>query len=56
MWVVDEAPSAGCRRGLVFRLSSWCSFCRDFGDGGACGGLVDDGLVGAERGDEGLDG
>ena len=40
---------------LVFRLSLCCSFCRDFGDGGAGGGFVDDGFVGGERGDEGLE-
>lgn len=39
---------------MVFRVSGWCSVCRDFGDGCAGGGFVDDGLVGAERGDEGL--
>jgi hypothetical protein len=41
---------------LVVRVSGWCSFCRDLGDGGACGGFVDDGLIRGERGDEGLDG
>ena len=39
---------------VVCRVSVWCSVCRDFGDGCAGGGFVDDGLVGAERGDEGL--
>jgi len=40
----------------VVRVSGWCSFGRDLGDGGPGGVLVDDGLVGGERGDEGLDG
>jgi hypothetical protein len=57
VWMVEKAPSAVCRRGLVFRLSGCGSFCRDFGDGGgAGGGLVHDGLVRAEGRDEGLDG
>ena len=37
-------------------VSGWWSFCRDFGDGGSRGGFVDDGIVGCERGDEGMDG
>ncbi|CKW26396.1 Uncharacterised protein [Mycobacterium tuberculosis] len=41
---------------MVFGVSVWCSVCRDFGDGGAGGGFVDDGLVGGEGGDEGLQG
>jgi sulfide:quinone oxidoreductase len=32
------------------------SFCGDFGDGSAGGAFVDDGFVGGERGDQGLDG
>ena len=32
----------------MFGVSVWCSVCRDFGDGGAGGGFVDDGLVGGE--------
>jgi hypothetical protein len=40
-------------RSVVFRVSGWCSVCRDFGDGRAGGGFVDDGLVGGEGGDEG---
>jgi len=39
----------------VVVLSVWSLVCRDLGDGGAGGGLVDDALVGGERGDEGLD-
>src|SRR5258706_8295936 len=42
--------------GLGFRLSRGCSFCRDLGDGGACGGFVGDGLARGERGEEGCDG
>jgi hypothetical protein len=34
----------------------WWSLCRDLGDRGAGGGLVDDGLAGGVGGDEGLDG
>jgi hypothetical protein len=41
---------------LVFVVPVWCSVCRDLGDGGAGGGFIDDGFVGGERGDEGLDG
>ena len=37
-------------------VSGWWSLCRDFGDGCSGGGFVDDGFVGRERGDEGLDG
>jgi hypothetical protein len=32
------------------------SFGGDLGDGDACGGFVDDGLVGGERGDQCLEG
>jgi len=32
----------------------WCRLVEDFGDGGAGGGFVDDGLVGGVGGDEGL--
>jgi hypothetical protein len=39
---------------VVFGVSVWCSVCRDFGDGGAGGGFINDCLVGCERGDEGL--
>ena len=39
---------------MVFGVSVWCSVCRDFGNGGAGGGFVDDGLIGGEGGDEGL--
>jgi hypothetical protein len=46
----------GSGRGLVFRVALWCSFGGDFGDGGAGGGFVDDGFVGGEGCDEGLDG
>ena len=42
--------------GFVVTVSGWWSLCRDLGDGGSGGGFVDDGLVGGERGDEGLDG
>ena len=65
----ENAPPAGAGRGvghrgdvLVVVVTAWCSRCRiglfgrDFGDGGAGGGFVDDGFVGGERGDEGLDG
>jgi hypothetical protein len=41
---------------VVFGVSVCCSVCRDFGDGCAGGGFVDDGVVGGERGDEGLQG
>jgi len=41
---------------LVFTVSVWWSFCRDFGDGGSGAGFVDDGLVGGVGGDQGLDG
>jgi hypothetical protein len=40
---------------LVVRVSAWCSFCGDFGDGGAGGGFVDDRLVVDEGGDERLE-
>src|SRR6266545_2364306 len=40
----------------MVRLSAWWSFGRDFGDGGAGGGLVDDALIGGERGQQGLQG
>ena len=40
----------------MFGVSGWCSVCRDFGDGGAGGGFVNDGFVCGERGDEGLQG
>src|SRR6266516_2235054 len=57
MWVVEKAPPGGCRRGLVFKLSLGCSFCRDdLGDGGSGGGFVDDLLVCGEGGDKGGDG
>lgn len=39
----------------MVRVSVWCSFCRDLGDGGASGGFVDDGLVVDEGGDECLE-
>jgi len=39
---------------VVFRVSLCYSVRRDFGDGGAGGGFVNDGFVGGERGDEGL--
>lgn len=39
---------------MLFGVSGWCSVCRDFGDGRAGGGFVDDGFVGAKRGDESL--
>ena len=56
--------SAGCRTGcgchgggvLVTVAGSWWSLCGDFGDGDAGRGFVDGGLVGGERGDEGLQG
>ena len=41
---------------MVLGVSVWCSVCRDFGDGCAGCGFVDDGLVGGEGGDEGLQG
>ena len=41
---------------MVVKVAWGCSFGGDLGDGGAGGGLVDDGLVGGERGDEGLEG
>jgi serine/threonine protein kinase len=41
---------------VVLNVSAWCSFCRDLGDGGADGGLVHDGFVRGERGDQRLDG
>jgi hypothetical protein len=41
--------------GWVVRVAG-CSFGCHFGDGGAGCGLVDDGFVVGERGDEGLDG
>ena len=41
---------------MVFSVSVWCSLCRDFGDGDAGGGFIDDGLVLGERGDQGLQG
>ena len=40
---------------MVFGVSVWCSVCRDFGDGCAGCGFVDDGLVGGDRGDKGLE-
>src|SRR5215212_6142216 len=36
-------------------LSWWCSFCGDFGDGGAGAGFVDDRFLAGVGGDEGLD-
>jgi hypothetical protein len=33
-----------------------CSLCRDFGDGSAGAGFVDDGFVACVCGDQGLDG
>ena len=41
---------------MVFGVSGWCSVCRDFGNGCAGGGFIDDGLVCGECGDEGLQG
>ena len=41
---------------MVVMVSVWWSLCRDLGDGGSCGGFVDDGFAGSEGGDEGLDG
>ena len=60
----EQAPSAGCRTGpgrrggaVVVRVAlRWGLFGGDLGDGGAGGGLVDDGLVCCECRDEGLDG
>src|SRR4249920_3416997 len=49
-------PAGWGPAGFVVVLSSWSSVCRDLGDRGPRGGLVDDGLVGGERGHEGLDG
>ena len=49
-------PAGWGPAGFVVVLSSWSSVCRDLGDGGSGGGLVDDGLVGGERGDERVDG
>lgn len=54
-WWVKEDPAVGGLAGFVVVLSGWSSVCRDLGDGGSGGGLVDDALVGRERGDEGLD-
>ena len=55
--VVRKDPAGWVPGGvLVFRVPAWCSVCRDFGDGGAGGGFIDDGLVGGVGGDEGLDG
>jgi hypothetical protein len=39
---------------VVFGVSVWWSVRRDFGNSGAGGGFVDDGLVGGERGAKGL--
>ena len=61
----DEGPVPGSGRGLggqadVLMLAVSPGFGRlfggDFGDGGASGGLVDDGLVRCEGRDEGLEG
>src|SRR5262249_53572511 len=41
---------------LVFNVLAWCSVCSYLGDGGAGGRFIDDGLVGGERGDQGLEG
>jgi len=41
---------------VVVRVALVWSLGGDLGDGGAGGGLVDDGLVRGERRDEGLDG
>ena len=48
-----EKPPPG---GVRLWCSGWCSVCRDLGNGCAGGGFVADGLVGGERGDEGLQG
>ena len=51
----EMTPPGWCPAGsVVFGETVWCSVCGDFGDGCAGGGFVDDGLVGAEPGDEGL--
>jgi len=45
-WYAHEEPRrAGCRAGLVFMLSRWCSLCRHLRHGGACAGLIDDGRI-----------
>jgi hypothetical protein len=42
---------------LVFVVSAGCLLCRDdFGDGGSCGGFVDEFLAGGAGGDEGGEG
>ena len=48
----EMTPPGSVRRGRWFGVSGWCSVRRDFGDGGAGGGFVDDGFVGGEGGDE----
>jgi hypothetical protein len=53
---VKRPRRIGAGRVFSFRVPAWCSFCRDFRDGGAGGGFIDDGLVGGVVGDEGLDG
>ncbi len=49
-----KTPPGGARRGwVVLGVSRWCSGCRgDFGDRGAGGGLVGDGVPGGAGGDE----
>jgi len=54
-WGQTKTPPAGAGGAFVVSLSPWCSFGRDFGDRGAGGGFVDDGLVGGVGGDQGLD-
>jgi hypothetical protein len=56
-----ESPAGRWRAGLSLvwcrGLSAWCrSVVKDLGDGGAGGGFVDEGFVGGEGGDEGLQG
>ena len=62
---IDEGPVRGFGAGLggqgdvlMLAVSPGCGrlFGGDFGDGGAGGGLVDDGLVRGEGRDEGLQG
>jgi hypothetical protein len=45
---VRRPGRAGPAGALVFSVSWWWSFGRDFGDGPAGAGLVDDGLVGGK--------
>ena len=53
---IDTLQRSATNIGSERVAGSWWSLCGDFGDGDAGRAVVDDGLFGIERGDEGLQG